>query len=241
MGGVCSMHARDEKCLINTWSAVPFEDLAVVKLLKKLPEFYESRRFIAVFARGSQRHDSSTVQNKQRRRALGRLCSRWTWLMLKCISRRLDVRVWTELTGLRTLVDTGENIGRALWSAARIVTHWDSHSNGFLSAWCIMPCVRVKIDRRCGVTYRLHLQGSEGNPSIKPVWSIQQAELWPWRRKRCVRVNRRLNFAGLHVIACLKWETFISPANILLRRFNPPAFANICNVLVQALYLKGSK
>jgi hypothetical protein len=81
----------------------------------------------------------------------------------------------------------------------------------------ITPCNPLKVNRRFGGTYLLHLQGL-----ISRAWcqheSRWQAEVWRW--KRYVPPKRRLNFRGLHGI--------ISQKIVLFNRFYV-----LCNTVLQ--------
>jgi hypothetical protein len=72
--------------------------------------------------------------------------------------------------------------------------------------WDITPCSPLKDNRRCGGTYRLHLQGQRINSAS--CWFLAWLILRLWRRKRYVPRKRRFAFNGLHGITSQKTELF---------------------------------
>jgi hypothetical protein len=65
--------------------------------------------------------------------------------------------------------------------------------------WDITPCSPLKVNRRFGGTYLLHLQGPR----------ISRARYQRESRKRCVPPKRRLNFSGLYGVIFQKTVLFI--------------------------------
>jgi hypothetical protein len=71
--------------------------------------------------------------------------------------------------------------------------------------WHITPCSKLKVNRRFGGKYRLHLQGR------KISWARNQSESrWQaWRWSRYVPPKRQQTFNGLHGVICQKIALFI--------------------------------
>jgi hypothetical protein len=107
--------------------------------------------------------------------------------------------------------------------------------------WDMTPCSLLKVNRRFGGTYRLHLQGRrirrasnqrESRRQAEQGWFLARLILRPWRWRQYVTPKRRLTFTGLHGVISQKIVLFITTA---LRTSNPSSTYLIIRVVPSSI------
>jgi hypothetical protein len=124
----------------------------------------------------------------------------WTYMRLDVLSALLG----TEIVDFRVM-EPCSLVGSCQYVGFEVLTAVVMKSTTRIF-WDITPCAPLKVNRRLGETYRLHLQVRRISRARTQPESRWQAELIlrPWRWRWYVPPKRRLTFNGLHRVVSQK-------------------------------------